>query len=122
MNVDWNDVVAMNPRGYLELNDGETVIHGPVASVGINKMDFVEIRLKWRAQISIGPTGVPEGEWKAIPNEEPIVFPNCMVTYEIQHTPTKGPRVRFSGTNILYIEPVEGVNPAQVQGLVLAQA
>ncbi|TSC64496.1 MAG: hypothetical protein G01um1014106_90 [Parcubacteria group bacterium Gr01-1014_106] len=122
MNVDWNEVVAMNPQGYVELNNGQTAIHGPLKSIRITDEDFVEIHLKWRAQVSLDALGLPEGNWKVAPNDKPIIFPNLAVPYEVENTPTKGKRVRFRGTNILYIDAVEGLDPARVEGLELPPA
>lgn len=117
MRVDWNEIVELDPKGYVELNDGKTAIHGPLESIKINEMDMVEIRLKWRAQVALGgAAGMPQGNWKAAPNDGPILFPNFVVPFEIEDTPEKGPRVRF-GINILYINPVKGIDPSRVEGL-----
>ncbi len=122
MKLDWNEVVELDPKGYVELNDGNTAIHGPLESIEINEMDFVEIRLKWRAEVPLGdPPGLPQGEWKVAANDEPIIFPNFVVPFVIERTPDKGPRVRFNNTNILYIESVEGVDPSRVEGLEVPQ-
>jgi len=43
-----------------------------------------------------------------------------VVPFVIEDTPNKGPRVRFAGTNILYFNEVEGLNPARVEGLVIS--
>jgi hypothetical protein len=120
MKLDWNEVIELTPKGYVELNDGKTATHGPLESIRINDEDWVEIRLKWRAQVPLGgPAGLPQGNWKVAPNDEPIMFPNLVIPFVIEPTPFKGPRVRFGTTNILYIEPIEGLDPSQVEGLKL---
>ncbi len=118
--VDWTQVVERKPRGYVELNDGKRAMHAPIESIEINETDSVVITFKWCAEVELGPPlGLPIGEWRLIVNE-PLIFPNFMVPYEIEDTPTKGPRVRFSGTNILYFSAdAEGLDPARVVGLQL---
>jgi hypothetical protein len=116
--VDWNEVVERKPQGYVEFNDGRTATHGPLESIEIDEADFVVIRLKWRAQVELGAAGMPIGDWTAVANEEPIMFPNFTVAYEIEGTPEKGPRVRF-GLNIIYFNRVEGLDPSRVVGLEL---
>lgn len=120
---DWQLVVDRKPRGYLELNDTKWVVHGPVESVAITDNDFVEIKLKWGAKAVLGPYGIPSGDWEAIPDGELTVsFPNLVVPFVIEQTPEKGERVRYAFANILYFDPVEGLDPAKVRGLDPAKA
>lgn len=115
---DWREVVDLNPQGYLEIQDSKTntVIHGPVERVFIDDGDFVHIELKWCAQM--GLPGTPTfGRWKYKPDLKDVTFPNLIAPFELQETPQKGKRICFSCVNLLYLERVEGLNPAQVEGL-----
>ncbi len=118
MKVDWQEVVKREPKGYVELNNGERVLHGPIESVKINGNNMVVIILKWFAKVSLGCHGLPEGDWEVAENE-PIIFPNSIVPFVIENTPEKGDRVRFKGTNILYFNKVDGLDPSKVRGLEL---
>lgn len=105
---DWQKVVDRQPKGYLELNDGNRVLHGPIESIRITDEDFVEIRLKWAATMELHQTGIPSDKWqKASDTQKTILFPNLVVPFEFEQTPEKGPRVRF-GFNILYLNEVGG--------------
>ena len=80
--IDWDEVVALNPKGYVELNDGKHVVHGPLESIEINDADFVVIKLKWSARMVLGQHGVPVNfEWEAVPENPPIVFPNLILPF-----------------------------------------
>ena len=120
MDTDWTKVVEMNPRGYVELNNGERVIHGPVESVSVTD-GMVEIKAKWAAQVALDDIGLPEGDWKALSSVPVVVasFPNEMLPFEIEDTPRKGDRVRFGTMNIIYLDEIKGINPALVKGLQL---
>ncbi len=117
--LDWQEVVRLDPKGYLELNNGKMAIHGPVESVEVGEDDMVVIKLKWAAQSSLSDAGLPSGDWKAIIRNR-IFFPNMEVPFIIEDTPEKGRRVRFGSTNILYLDEVEGLDPKKVQGINLA--
>lgn len=122
MRHDWNEVVERNPRGYVELNNGKEVVHGPIESVLIDHFDFVNIRVKWAAKIKLGQYGIPSGEWEAV-SSAPILlmsFPNFVAPFEIEDTPEKGPRVRFAGLNILYFDEIGSLDPSRVKGLQVA--
>lgn len=114
---DWEEVVAMKPQGYVEIQDprAQIVIHGPIESISVDENDFVQIRLKWAAKM--GAMGTPTFmEWVNSPENKTMSFPNLVVPFVIEDTPEKGRRVRF-GFNILYIDPVEGLDPKKVEGL-----
>src|SRR5690349_21471272 len=97
--IDWQKVVNLNPQGYMELNDTNIVIHGPVESVIIDDNDNVVITLKWAAEMPyVGKPGF--GTWKNAPQHKKMSFPNLMADFVIEDTPNKGPRVRF-GLNIM---------------------
>ena len=116
---DWEEVVAMKPRGYVEIQDSKakTVIHGPIESILVDKDDFVQIQLKWAAKM--GAMGTPTFmKWVNSPENKTMSFPNLVVPFVIEDTPEKGKRIRF-GFNILYINPVEGLDPKKVEGLEL---
>ena len=120
MQVDWQEVVDRKPKGYLELNNGERVIHGPIEDIAIDESDFVVITLKWAARMELNG-GIPSGRWVvAEEKDKEAIIPNLVVPFVIEDTPNKGPRVRFAGTNILYFNEVEGLNPARVEGLVIS--
>ena len=120
MQVDWQEVVDRKPKGYLELNNGERVIHGPIEDIAIDESDFVVITLKWAARMELND-GIPGGGWRvAEEKDKKAIFPNLVVPFVIEDTPGKGPRVRFAGANILYFNEVEGLNPARVEGLVIS--
>ena len=115
--LDWREVVDLHPGGYVELQKDETIIHGPIESVTIDDTDFVVITLKWAAKM--GAMGTPTfGKWKTSPEDTKIRFPNLLVPFAFQDVP-KGKRVLFAGMNILYIDPVKGVDPNSVEGLVI---
>jgi hypothetical protein len=115
---DWQEVVNLRPQGYLELNDGKTAIHGPIESVTIdNRTDYVLITLAWRASMPLSENGVPNGKWTKAENDTPITFPNLVIPFVIEETGgEKGPRIRF-GLNILYLNPITGLDPSSVEGL-----
>ena len=114
---DWQEVVDRNPQGYVEFNDGKKATHGPIKSIKIDEADMVVIELKWAAEVSLSKVGLPDGDWVAVKENNPIVFPNLLVPFVIEDTPIKGPRVRFRALNILYFNPVEGLDPSRVKGL-----
>ena len=114
---DWQEVVSQDPKGYVELNDGKRLLHGPIKSIRITTtgIDFVEIRLKWTARMPLAKSGLRDGEWEAVPNNL-ITFPNLAVPFLIESMPGKGKRVRF-GLNLLYFDDIPGVDPRLVKGL-----
>jgi len=115
MRFDWREVVDLQPKGYLEMQGGGIVIHGPIDSVSIDEFDSVRIKLKWAAEM--GALMTPDfGKWKNSPENTEVVFPNFVAPFVFEDMPGKGARVQF-GLNILYIEPVNGLNPAEVEGL-----
>jgi len=118
---DWQEVVERNPQGYMELNDGKKVVHGPVESIKINDSDMVVIILKWAAEATLSGVGLP-GDWIATKENKPFTFPNLLVPFVIDDTPEKGQRVRFNGTNILYFDQVDGLDPKRVKGLNLTES
>lgn len=114
---DWQKVVDREPKGYLELNDGKRILHGPIESILITGEDFVEIRLKWAATITLSNHNLPIGKWQRASEEnKTVLFPNLVVPFEFEQTPEKGPRVRF-GFNILYLNEVEGLDPSKVEAM-----
>jgi len=117
MKVDWQEVDERNPQGYLELNNGQRVVHGPIKSVKMNDSDMVIIELEWAAEAKLSGMGLPD-EWTAIESDKPFIIPNG-VPFTIQDTPEKGQRIMFHGMNILYFDKVEGLDPKKVRGLEL---
>jgi len=116
---DWNEVVERKPKGYVELNNGKEVIHGPIQEVRVDDMDNLHIITKWLVRMSLDDMGIPiTGKWEVMSQGPKDLgpWPTFMLPYVIENTPEKGPRVRF-GTNILYLEMVEGVDPSTVEGL-----
>lgn len=112
---DWQEVVDLQPKGYLEIQNSEAVIHGPIESILIDAFDVVRIKLKWAAKM--GTLGTPTFmKWESLPKDIEIVFPNLVVPFVFENTPSKGKRVRF-GINILYIDKVAGLDPSLVKGL-----
>jgi hypothetical protein len=122
--MDWRIVADLKPMGYAEVRpmvgEGETpyVLHGPVGKVVVNDLDFVEIHFEWLARMPLTAQGVPDGSWGAANSMQPQIFPNLVVPFVFEETPEKGPRVRF-GLNILYLNEVPGIDPAEVKGLEL---
>jgi hypothetical protein len=113
---EWKEVVDLQPKGYLELQNPETktVIHGPIESISIDEFDLVRIKLKWAAKM--GTPGTPTFmKWRNSPENTEVVFPNLVVPFSFQDT-EKGKRVLF-GFNILYIDPVRGLDSKMVEGL-----
>ncbi|PCI29835.1 hypothetical protein COB55_01295 [Candidatus Wolfebacteria bacterium] len=115
---DWQEVVDRSPRGYVEMNDGKRALYGPIESIVVDECDFVTIILKWSAEMTLGKCGIPTGEWTAVENN-PIVFPNFIVSFTIDRMPEKGDRVLFGGFNILFFDKIEKVRPEDVKGLEL---
>jgi len=105
--LDWREVVNLEPKGYIELNDQKNLVHGPVESVTIDENDLVHIKMAWAGTKPLIPPGIPDpnADWKKAKDDE-VVFPNLAVSFVVESTPDKGDRVRF-GQNIIYIEPVE---------------
>lgn len=115
---DWREVVGLQPKGYMETQEAVSgrIIHGPVESVSIDEDDFVHIKLKWAAETwAIGYPGF--GGFKNSPDDIELIFPNLIVPFVFDDTPNKGRRVRFAVLNILYLQPVEGIDPSKVEGL-----
>jgi hypothetical protein len=119
LHYDWKEVVALNPKGYMEIQSEEKglVFHGPIKKIEINKHDFVILTFEWVAQMPLpGIRGF--GEWEKAPDGKiEQVFPNLIVPFVIEDTPEKGKRIRFAGLNIIYIDEIQGIDPAQVKGL-----
>lgn len=114
---DWQVVVDRKPKGYVEFNDGKTCIHGPLKDISIDEMDFVQIELKWAAQIKLGEYGVPSGEWEAFDTTK-FQFPNLIVPFIIEDTEVKGGRVRWGVGSLIYFDEVEdNVDPTKIAGL-----
>jgi len=123
MNIDWNEVVAMNPRGYAEFQDHkeQIVVHGPVESVTVDEDDIVHIKLKWAAQMGLpGASGF--GAWKFAPDKTEFTFPNLMFQFRVQDTPSKGRRLLFGGFQIMYLETQSGLDTAKIEGFVAPEA
>lgn len=118
MLLDWSEVVSLDPKGYMDLNDGEKATYGPVERILVTPHDNVVIVLKWTAARELGPVGIPTGDWRyrAVSCTPTMVtFPNGIIPFELQMTPEKGKRVMF-GMNIIYIDPVEKITPEDVVG------
>jgi hypothetical protein len=115
MPCDWTEVVAMEPKGYVELNDGQRILIGPIESMWITPGDNVEIKLRWTARVKLDPsTGVPDGEFEAVPNEA-ILFPNIAVPYVLENEPgLKGLRIQF-GRNLLFLRESE-LDTSRIRG------
>ncbi|GEM_PF-2485029 len=116
--LDWSEVVARNPKGYMEVQTGGRVIHGPVEKVElIEAEELLIITLKWAASMpTMDQPGF--GKWVAAPFQRVHRFSTFHMPFVIESTPEKGDRVRF-GLNIIYFDPVDGVDPSKVEGLVL---
>lgn len=118
---DWSEVVDRNPRGYVELNNGEKATYGPISRVAfLPDTDSVGIWVKWAAEVPLGEHGRHSNDWRAVDRDssEPLlVIPNLVVPFVIEPTVEKGDRVRFGGTSILFIDPVEKLKPEDVEGL-----
>jgi hypothetical protein len=112
---DWREIVNKKPRGYLELQNEFGILHGPVQNIEIDEENLVCINLKWAA-FMFYRDGTPTKRWQALPSKKPITFPNMKVPFVIEETPGKGQCARF-GLNVLYFDPVEGVDPSQVEGM-----
>ena len=111
--ADWQEVIDMDPRGYLQLNDGERLLHGPIENIRLYlRNSFVEIRLKWSAMAIIGGSDPGHG-WRLVKNE-PVKFPNG-VPFVIDDT-MKGKRVRFGDIHILYINECSAEIPSDLIG------
>ena len=72
--MDWQEVVERNPQGYLELNNGKTVLYGPLKSIEID--NGVVIMLKWTAQATLSEIGRPDDNWTLLEDNKPILFQN----------------------------------------------
>jgi hypothetical protein len=119
LRYDWKEVVALDPKGYMEIQNQKKglVFHGPIKKVEVNKYDFVILTFEWVAQMPL-PNNKGFGEWEKAPNEQIVqVFPNLKVPFVIEDTPEKGKRIRFAGLNIIYVDKIQGIDPAQVRGL-----
>ena len=118
MRYDWQEVVDIHPQGYLEIQSIEMgiIVHGPIESIFVDEFDFVIIKLKWAAQMGMmGRSSFMK--WKNSPHNKTIMFPNLMVPFVVDDTLDKGKRVRFMAVNILYVDPVEGLDPSRIEGL-----
>ena len=120
LNIDWNEVVALNPKGYMEIQDHKKglVFHGPIEKVEVNENDFVILTSKWVAQMPL-PGNKGFGKWKKAPDEQKTqIFPNLIVPFVIEDgSPEKGKRIRFANFNIIYINEIQGIDPSNVKGL-----
>jgi len=115
---DWKEIIELDPKGYVEFNNGKRAVHGPIKNISLDRHDNVLIQLEWAARAPLDEHGIPvSDEWKASPSENLIVFPNCSMSYVIETTLDKGRCVRFGKRNILYLEQVSGLDPAKVKGL-----
>jgi hypothetical protein len=115
--LDWQVVVDRKPKGYVEINDGKTCIHGPLKDISIGLDDFVTIELKWAAKVALGEFGVPAGGWEAHDITK-FLFPNLVVPFVIEDTPRKGERVRWGVGSLIYFDEVEDlVDPTKIKGL-----
>lgn len=114
---DWNSVVEAKPVGYVELNDGKTLLHGPVESVTVVD-GIVYITVKWLAKMALDPLfGTPAECWTAV-SSRPIVverFRNFTRPFTMESS-NKGPCVRWGGTNIIYCNDIRGLNPKNIKG------
>ena len=114
---DWQIVVDRKPKGYVEINNGKTCVHGPLKDINIDLDDFVTIELKWAAKIELAEFGVPSGEWEAHDTMS-FRFPNLAVPFVIEDTPHKGERVRWGVGSLIYFGEVEdNVDPTKIKGL-----
>ena len=121
MHVDWQEVVDRNPKGYWESQNLKlgTVIHGPIESIVIDENDNVIITLKWAAKNGLPDKGTFKPEWQNDPESRIFMFPNLMLPFVFEEgSHDKGERVR-AGLNILYLDEVSGIDPANVIGLQL---
>ncbi len=118
MEHDWNLVAERKPKGYIELNNLEEAIYGPIESLSVDDSDFVVIKVRWSIKRKLGEHGIPPGDWEVISNVPCILvlFPNLIIPFEIEETPNKGPRVRFR-SNVLYFNDVHKVYVSDVEGL-----
>lgn len=117
---DWEEAVRLDPKGYCEVQNPREriVIHGPVESLAVDpESDMVIIKLKWAAKMGL-PGTQDFGNWENFPEATTIAFPNFIVPFVVEPTLEKGLRIRF-GLNIIYIDPIESLDPAKVKGLVL---
>lgn len=123
MEMDWNIVADRKPQGYIEFNNGKETLYGPIESVTVSDIDFVELKLKWAIKRPLGEMGIPTGNgtWEVVSSVPVTIleFPNLVVPFQIEDTPEKGPRVRFGGLHILYFNNIEKVDPSKVEGLQL---
>jgi hypothetical protein len=110
---DWTKVVALNPRGYLELYDDVKVTYGPIASIAINYMGCVEIRLKWRRQRLRHANGSPNGEWKEVNNDDPISFSGSNVPFMIHNDVSQ---VRYGRRNVIHLDEIADDSPSTIAG------
>lgn len=104
---DWQKVVDLDPRGYVELNDHKKIIHGPIERVSIDKNDLVHIKMLWAATIDLAPLGIPKfgSVWQKAEGDD-LILPNLLIPFVIEQTPQKGDRIRF-GLNLIYIDPIK---------------
>lgn len=122
--LDWQEVVVQNPQGYVEIQNHKagTCLHGPVEKIELDDTDLVHITLKWVAQMPL-PGRPGFGTWSVGPEMlKQITIVNFATPFAIEPTPEKGPRVRWGMGNIMYLEPVDDVDPSRVKGLVLQTA
>lgn len=119
LHVDWQEVVDRNPKGYWESQDLEAgiVVHGPIESIVIDESDFVIVTLKWAAKNGLPSKGTFKPKWQNDPELRVFMFPNLLLPFVFEEgSRDKGERVR-AGLNILYLNEVSGIDPANVIGL-----
>lgn len=111
-------MIDRKPTGYIQMNDGVHVYHGPVKSIIIDSDDNVYIEAKWLVKMNLGDHGVSVSRWEVDSNEPVLVisFPNLLVPFVYEESPEKGERVRF-GINIIYFEYLGEIGPDNVPGL-----
>lgn len=113
---EWHFAEELEPKGYCELNNGTTIMHGPVKSLTIDDDDMVVLELEWAAVCRLNAIGMPQGEWQLLPGQHKVAFPNHTVPFEIEDTPEKGQRIRF-GLNIIYVTEQTTMDPAKLPSL-----
>lgn len=103
LKTDWAEVVALNPRGYLEMHNGDTVMQGPIASIEMDPPDHVLITLQWQAW-----RYYDGGDWIAPVSFHPVRFQNFTLPFTIEEVAGQGRCVRF-GVHSLFVDTFEGM-------------
>ena len=119
---DWKIIADKSPQGYVELNDGEKVIYGPVESLRVDNEGWIELKVKWAIKRRLNEYAAPVDEkWEVVSNTPIILarFLNFAVSYQIEDTGERGQRVQF-GMNVIYINNIQKVDPREVEGLHIA--